>query len=79
MKSMAKTLPRKNSRQGAAEANASAVATLRSGRALPRLASMNFKVTEEFRREFKTHAAQNGKSMLELLQEGFELVKERHG
>lgn len=40
---------------------------------------MNFKVSEEFRREFKTYAVQHGKTMLELLQEGFELVKEQHG
>jgi hypothetical protein len=40
---------------------------------------LNFKVPAEFHREFKTYAAQRGISMLELLQEGFRLVKERRG
>jgi len=40
---------------------------------------MNFKVPEEFHHEFKTYAVQHRKTMLELLQEGFELLKERHG
>lgn len=38
---------------------------------------LNFRVSTEFHREFKTYAAQRGISMLELLQEGFRLVKER--
>jgi hypothetical protein len=42
-------------------------------------APLNFKVTERFHREFKTYAAQHGVTMLELLQEGFRLVKERNG
>jgi len=41
------------------------------------LTPLNFKVSAEFHREFKTYAAQRGVSMLELLQEGFRLVKER--
>lgn len=43
------------------------------------LTPLNFKVSTEFHREFKTYAAQRGISMLELLQEGFRLVKERQG
>jgi hypothetical protein len=43
------------------------------------LTPLNFKVSTEFHREFKTYAAQRGVSMLELLQEGFRLVKERQG
>lgn len=43
------------------------------------LTPLNFKVPEKFHREFKTYAAQHGVSMLELLQEGFRLVKERRG
>lgn len=43
------------------------------------LTPLNFKVPERFHREFKTYAAQHGVSMLELLQEGFRLVKERRG
>jgi hypothetical protein len=39
----------------------------------------NFKVPERLHREFKTYAAQHGVAMLELLQEGPRLVKERRG
>lgn len=41
--------------------------------------NMNFKVPPDFRREFKTYAAQQGISMLDLLQEGFRLVKAQRG
>ena len=40
--------------------------------------SMNFKVSADFRREFKTFAVQNSKSMLELLQDAFMLIKKQH-
>jgi hypothetical protein len=43
------------------------------------LTPLNFKVQTVFHREFKTYAAQRGITMLELLQEGFRLVKERRG
>lgn len=43
------------------------------------LTPLNFKVPEKFHREFKTYAARHGVSMLELLHEGFRLVKERRG
>jgi hypothetical protein len=43
------------------------------------LTPLNFKVSAEFHREFKTYAAQRGISMLELLQEGFRITKERRG
>jgi hypothetical protein len=39
------------------------------------LAPLNFKVAREFRREFKTFASQHDMKMVELLQEGFRLVK----
>jgi hypothetical protein len=41
--------------------------------------SLNFKVTEEFRREFKVFAANTGMTMIDLLKEGFELSKKRRG
>ena len=41
--------------------------------------NMNFKVPPDFRREFKTYAAQSGISMLDLLQEGFRLIKAHRG
>ena len=52
-----------------------AVAVRRSSSLTP----LNFKVSAEFHREFKTYAAQYGISMLELLQEGFRITKERRG
>ena len=42
------------------------------------LTALNFKVPDAFHREFKAYAAMRGVSMLELLQEGFRLIKE-HG
>ena len=76
MRSMAKAPRGENPRQNAGTTPRE-VAKLGTGSG--RVASMNFKVSEEFRREFKTYAVQHGKTMLELLQEGFELVKEQHG
>jgi len=43
------------------------------------LAPLNFKVPRDFRREFKTFASQHDMKMVELLQQGFLLVQERHG
>jgi hypothetical protein len=43
------------------------------------LAPLNFKVAQDFKREFKTYAAQNGVSMTDLLVEGFRLLKEKRG
>jgi predicted HicB family RNase H-like nuclease len=37
--------------------------------------TMNFKVSETFKVEFKTYAAQHGKSMNRVLQEAFTLYK----
>lgn len=43
------------------------------------LKPLNFKVPAEFHREFKAHAAIHGISMVDLLKEGFDLVKARKG
>jgi len=43
------------------------------------LKPLNFKVDPEFHKEFKSFAASHGISMVELLREGFELVKEHRG
>ncbi len=40
------------------------------------LAPLNFKVTKAFRREFKTYASQHDMKMVEVLHEGFRLVRE---
>jgi hypothetical protein len=37
--------------------------------------TLNFKVTPEFKREFKGYAVSQGVTMVELLKEGFELSK----
>jgi hypothetical protein len=39
---------------------------------------LNFKVSAEFRREFKTYAAQHNKKLNQLLYEAFAALKERH-
>ena len=43
------------------------------------LTPMNFKVPEEFHREFKLYAVQHGMSMVDLLQESFSLLKKQRG
>jgi hypothetical protein len=40
--------------------------------------SLNFKVTPEFKREFKGYAVSQGITMVDLLKEGFALSKKRH-
>jgi hypothetical protein len=40
-----------------------------------RLAPLNFNVDPEFKREFKVYAAEKGVSMIQLLKEGFALIK----
>ena len=37
--------------------------------------TLNFKVTSEFKKEFKGYAVSQGVTMVELLREGFELSK----
>jgi len=39
--------------------------------------SLNFKVTPEFKKEFKGYAVSQGVTMVELLKEGFALSKKR--
>jgi hypothetical protein len=43
------------------------------------LTPLNFKVPQEFHRDFKTFAASHSKKMVEVLQEAFALLKEKHG
>ncbi len=40
-------------------------------------ATLNFKVSEAFKREFKTYAAMHGKPLNQLLQEAFKALKAR--
>ena len=39
--------------------------------------TLNFKVTTEFKKEFKGYAVSQGISMVDLLKEGFELTKRK--
>lgn len=41
--------------------------------------SLNFKVSPDFKKEFKGFAVSQGVSMVDLLKEGFALVKEQRG
>jgi hypothetical protein len=41
--------------------------------------TLNFKVTTDFKKEFKGYAVSQGVSMVELLKEGFELTKRKRG
>jgi len=43
------------------------------------LTTLNFRVPQEFHRDFKTFAAQHSKKMVEVLQEAFLLLKEKYG
>jgi hypothetical protein len=43
------------------------------------LKPLNFKVDPEYHRQFKAFAAAHGISMVELLREGFDLVREHRG
>jgi hypothetical protein len=40
-------------------------------------APLNFKVPDDFKREFKTYAAQRGISMTKVLMDGFDLLKQQ--
>jgi hypothetical protein len=42
------------------------------------LVSLNFRVTKEFRRDFKIFAAQNNKEMVKILYEAFASLKQSH-
>ena len=41
--------------------------------------TLNFKVTREFKRQFKGYAVSQSVTMIELLREGFELTKQKRG
>ena len=54
----------------------------RKGKDKPPVATMdaetlNFKVTSDFKKEFKGYAVSQGMTMVELLKEGFELSKRK--
>lgn len=56
---------------------ASRRADLDSGSENDKGKTLNFKVSEEFKREFKGFAASQGLSMTDLLKEGFALAKKQ--
>ena len=41
--------------------------------------TLNFKVTADFRREYKVYAASRSMTMIDLLEQSFKIYKERHG
>jgi hypothetical protein len=64
--------PRKATKPKQPEANPA------SGTDTTRDAPLNFKVSAEFRREFKTYAAQHNKKLNQLLYEAFAALKAEH-
>ncbi len=42
------------------------------------LKPLNFRVSPEFHREFKTFAASQGRSMVDVLREAFDLIRAKH-
>jgi hypothetical protein len=41
--------------------------------------TLNFKVASEFKREYKVYAASRGMTMIDLLEQSYQIYKERHG
>jgi hypothetical protein len=41
--------------------------------------TLNFKVVAEFKREYKVYAASRGMTMIDLLEQSYQIYKERHG
>ena len=70
--SMQNATPRKTSSQ-----NVSHSGQEPTKRQPPNSTPLNFKVTEEFRREFKTYAAQHNMKLNQLLFDAFAALKEK--
>jgi hypothetical protein len=75
---MTKILPPLRTGKGQPPAPAQVVHNLDRAEAAA-MKPLNFKVSPEFHREFKAYAAVHGVSMLDILKEGFALVKQRRG
>ena len=75
---MAKAPPAKNSAKGAKQPAPNILSALANTEPSA-LTPMNFRVPEEFHREFKLYAVQHGISMVDLLQESFRVLKEKRG
>lgn len=71
--------PPKRSTKGQPPAASAAKGTNLEQPAPNHLKPLNFRVPDEFHREFKGYAAARGISMLTLLVEGFRLVKDQQG
>jgi|HubBroStandDraft_4_1064222.scaffolds.fasta_scaffold287523_2 hypothetical protein len=70
--------PKRNSLKSAPRSSVKAVRPVDSSESAA-LTPLNFKVPQEFHRDFKTFAAQHSKKMVEVLQEAFVLLKEKYG
>ncbi len=75
---MARQSSPKGMKKSSAPIQAGATATVGDSGASS-LTTLNFKVSEDFHREFKTFAPQHGKKMAEGLQEAFALLKDAKG
>ncbi len=75
---MTKILPPRRAGKGVPPTSAQVVYNL-DRREAGTLKPLNFKVSPEFHREFKAYAAVHGLSMVDLLREGFGLVKAHRG
>ena len=75
---MAQILPPTRSKKGSPPPIEQTVGNLEKPEPMS-LKPLNFKVPAAFHREFKSYAVQHGMSMLDLLREGFQAVKERRG
>jgi hypothetical protein len=74
---VAKVPPPRGGRKGAPPAPAGAGDNLaRPAGAV--LKPLNFRVSPEFHREFKTFAATEGRSMVDVLHEAFDLIRAKH-
>ena len=71
-------MAKKPSRTGLSPSHTRSAAHADISESVP-LTPLNFKVPHEFHRDFKTFAAQHSKKMVEVLQEAFALLKEKHG
>ncbi|KEQ11234.1 hypothetical protein GZ77_26400 [Endozoicomonas montiporae] len=73
---------KKTNKKGAPPADNEKTAVVGNNTSKPEagsIVSVNFKVSPEFQREFKTFAAMHGMTMVDLLKESFELYKEHKG
>jgi len=75
---MKKKPPARNATKGILPHSAIALANFKKADSRG-VSPMNFKVAEAFHREFKLYAVQRGMTMVDLLQESFQALKDQRG